>query len=296
MQLLFICSIVCEIFSAVIKYLYHIKTFSFRNGHDVPIQDGCLVPDIFLLDLQMPAISDNEVGEELGHGGFGVVHRLQATYNGREIAVKCLLKNAYNEQATSKKKRSLVLDRFPDYRREIVTTKQLKHPCIIEVIGVIIEKLGFVMECAPLGDLDSLLKRKKDLQQQTLATNNSKDIVHGTLLGRVLTFKVIFQIISAVDYLHQQGVIHTDLKTDNIMVFSTDPNECINVKLADYGISQKNVRAGVVRGQAGKHIFVAPEVRDGKAYNEKVKAKTIFFSLKFDVIRTSNTKKRNSDQ
>ena len=218
----------------------------------------------------MPTISDDEVGEQLGKGGFGVVHKLEATYKGREIAVKCLLENAYNKDAKIEDRRSSVLNRFPDYRREIVTTKQLKHPCIIEVIGVIIEKLSFVMECAPLGDLDSLLSRKKDLKKQTVATNNSKDIFHGTLLGRVLTFKVIFQIISAVDYLHCQGVIHTDLKTDNIMVFSTDPNECINVKLADYGISQKNVRAGVVRGQAGGHIFVAPEVLEGKAYNEKV--------------------------
>lgn len=227
------------------------------------------MPDVFLLDLELLSMPDDKlkVGKFIGEGGFGVVHK--ATYEGRDIALKSLLKD---ENTRVEDQQKSVLENFPDYRREVVMTNQMRHPCIIELIGVSIEKLSFAMEFAPLGNLHSLLTQQ--MEKRMSATNGSEDIFQGPLLDRVLTFKVIFQIFSAVDYLHQKGVIHTDLKTDNIMVFSTDPNECINVKVADYGISQKNVRAGVVRGQAGGHIFVAPEVRTGKAYNEKVRKTT----------------------
>lgn len=64
-------------------------------------------------------------------------------------------------------------------------------------------------------------------------------------------------------------MIHTDLKTDNILLFSTNTEDVVNVKLADYGIS-RNLVAGGVRGAAGGHPFCAPEITKGKAFDEKV--------------------------
>ncbi len=75
--------------------------------------------------------------------------------------------------------------------------------------------------------------------------------------------------MSAIGYLHNSRIIHTDLKTDNILLFSLDPEELINIKLADYGISH-NLDAGGVRGEAGFHAFCAPEILNGKAFDEKV--------------------------
>ncbi|XP_072050180.1 leucine-rich repeat serine/threonine-protein kinase 1-like [Amphiura filiformis] len=226
------------------------------HGHLIRIQD--IAPDILLLDLGVKALSDRELKEieQLGKGGYGVVYKVK--FEGRELALKSLV----NEDSD--------LKNFTNFRKEVVTTCQMKHPCIIELIGVSVEKLSFALELAPFGDLHAFIEgQMASKNRDPVEIRSSQRFFKGTPLDRLFTFKIVFQITSAVDYLHREGVIHTDLKTDNVMVFSTDTDQCINVKLADYGISQRNIRSGVVRGGAGRHAFVAPEIGNNKAYNEK---------------------------
>ena len=244
----------------------------------VPLRS--LVPDLFLVDLGISVLDPDQlsIGRKLGSGGFGEVFK--AVYQGKDVAVKRLMKGQSNRQSNESSGTSStddgssndetvvlsVINTFPKLRGEVAVMSRLKHPCILELIGASVHKLLFAMEFAPMGDLASELQLQYVCSRPAFVCDG---FVKGTLLSHLITYKIALQVMSAISYLHNSQIIHTDLKTDNILLFSVDPEEAINVKLADYGISH-NLDAGGVRGEAGFHAFSAPEILKGKAFDEKV--------------------------
>ena len=87
--------------------------------------------------------------------------------------------------------------------------------------------------------------------------------------GYVFTCFLSLQIALGLEYLHGQKIVYRDLKSDNILVCSLDPNDTINVKISDYGISKFTTSQGMT-GMVGTPGYMAPEIMDGQAYNEKV--------------------------
>lgn len=162
-----------------------------------------------------------------------------------------------------------IVESFPKFRYEIRMMSRLVHPCVLKLVGVSVQRLAFAMELAPLGDLYTYIK---DVYKQKRKTFVVGHLVHESLLPRALTFKIGYQVASVIDYLHNLGVIHADIKTNNVLLFSTDPADNINIKLSDYGISHELDLAGV-RGDAddaGEHAFRAPEITKRLAFDNKV--------------------------
>ncbi|KAL8937412.1 MAG: hypothetical protein Q9211_003699 [Gyalolechia sp. 1 TL-2023] len=70
------------------------------------------------------------------------------------------------------------------------------------------------------------------------------------------------QALSAIEYLHKQGVTHRDLKPENILVTKWDPRTDIpTIKLADFGLASPNVTHGTICGTPG---WFAPEIEEAK--------------------------------
>lgn len=88
-------------------------------------------------------------------------------------------------------------------------------------------------------------------------------------LGHVLTHKIAYQIVLGLAYLHRKNIIFCDLKSDNILVWSLDPAQLVNVKLSDYGISRQSFHEGAL-GVEGTPGYQAPEVQPRVVYDEKV--------------------------
>uniref|UniRef100_A0A8C6XCI5 non-specific serine/threonine protein kinase n=1 Tax=Naja naja TaxID=35670 RepID=A0A8C6XCI5_NAJNA len=88
-------------------------------------------------------------------------------------------------------------------------------------------------------------------------------------LGHMLTFKIAYQIAAGLAYLHKKKIIFCDLKSDNILVWSLDVKESINIKLSDYGISRQSFHEGAL-GVEGTPGYQAPEIRPRIVYDEKV--------------------------
>ncbi|XP_068169115.1 leucine-rich repeat serine/threonine-protein kinase 1 isoform X2 [Antennarius striatus] len=237
---------------------------------DKPVTLQELVPELFMTDFPARLFLERnqlEYCEEekniLGQGGSGTVI-YQARYRDQPVAVKRFHLKKYQQQTVSKNKDTMVKHlqfadtyrSFSEFRQEASMLHSLKHPCIVSLVGISIHPLCFALELAPFGSLDNVLKeRHKGFGYMPL--------------GHMLTFRVAYQIAAGLAYLHKKSIIFCDLKSDNILVWSLEIQDQVNIKLSDYGISRQSFHEGVL-GVEGTPGYQAPEVRPGIVYDEKV--------------------------
>ncbi|XP_067257484.1 leucine-rich repeat serine/threonine-protein kinase 1 isoform X3 [Chanodichthys erythropterus] len=234
----------------------------------VPLQE--LVPELFMTDFPSRLFllkSDLQWSEEeadiLGQGGSGtIIYR--AKYRGHPVAIKRFHFKKCKQQSLNSSTDTMVkhlqsMDAarsFSEFRQEAGMLHSLQHPCVVALVGISIHPLCFALELAPLGSLNTILEEK----------------AKGSLympLGHMLTFKVAYQIVTGLAYLHKKNIIFCDLKSDNILVWSLDAEDSVNIKLSDYGISRQSFHEGAL-GVEGTPGYQAPEIRPGIVYDEKV--------------------------
>ncbi|XP_004623505.1 leucine-rich repeat serine/threonine-protein kinase 1 [Octodon degus] len=232
----------------------------------VPLQE--LVPELFMTDFPARLFLENSKLEHskdessiLGQGGSGtVIYR--ARYQGQPVAVKRFdikkFKNFANAPADTMLRHLRATDamkNFSEFRQEASMLHALHHPCIVALVGISIHPLCFALELAPLSSLNTVL------------SENARDSSFMPL-GHMLTQKVAYQIASGLAYLHKKNIIFCDLKSDNILVWSLDVKEHVNIKLSDYGISRQSFHEGAL-GVEGTPGYQAPEIRPRIVYDEK---------------------------
>ena len=84
------------------------------------------------------------------------------------------------------------------------------------------------------------------------------------------------QIISGVDYCHRHNVVHRDLKPENLLL-----DQSLNVKIADFGLSNMMTDGEFLRTSCGSPNYAAPEV---KLSQLSIKSKLMSHSLLWSVI------------
>jgi tRNA A-37 threonylcarbamoyl transferase component Bud32 len=183
----------------------------------------------------------NEIalGPELGKGGFGIVYR--ATWRGMPVAVKEMNSTLWDIQDTR-----------DDILREVDLMSRLRSPFIICFHGVVISPAhkAIVMELSPMGSLLSIL-RKQELSMEA-KIKIAKNCARGMLV------------------LHENSILHRDLKPDNLLVFSLNPSDEVLVKLTDFGTSRAvaDDQSRQYTKGVGTPIYMAPELVKGKPYGK----------------------------
>ena len=155
--------------------------------------------------------------------------------------------------------RKLIEQKALDIQQEISIMKSLQHPNILRLYDVIddpkVNKVYLITEFCQQGDLMNILKANdaKELQS-IIKTNISCDDV---------LRRISFEIMKGLLFLHQNNIVHNDLKPSNILI-SRDGT----VKLADFGVSG----LGRVRLDdfSGTPLFQAPEVVSGHPHDGRV--------------------------
>src|SRR5262249_44399062 len=128
---------------------------------------------------------------KLGVGGMGTVYRARRLLIGDMVAVKVLQPDQVaNPQAVER------------FRREAQTADRLKHPNGATVYDFDVSREGLNYLVMELAEGESL--RKVVERQGTLAETDAAEIIR--------------QVCAALDEAHRQGVIHRDIKPDNILV------------------------------------------------------------------------------
>lgn len=188
-------------------------------------------------------------GQLIGKGSYGRVYLGMNVTTGDLLAVKQVEVNQKIAGSDKDKMKEMVaaLD------QEIDTMQHLEHPNIVQYLGC--EKKEFsisiFLEYIPGGSIGSCLRK------------------HGKF-DEGLVSSMTRQTLDGLAYLHREGVLHRDLKADNILL-DTD-GTC---KISDFGISKKtdNIYGNdATNGMQGSVFWMAPEVvrSQGQGYSAKV--------------------------
>mmetsp|Transcript_16589 Transcript_16589/g.24802 ORF Transcript_16589/g.24802 Transcript_16589/m.24802 type:complete len:454 (-) Transcript_16589:75-1436(-) len=179
-------------------------------------------------------------GKVLGDGVNGEVRRVTHRETGKMFALKRLNMN----NVRSEKQANQLLE-------EIEIMCQLDHPNIIKLEEVYESEdyIYLVEELCLGGELFDRLDEQPNYHYKEEQCAN-----------------LILQIVSAVQYLHAQGIVHRDLKLENFLF--TKPDSDSDLKMIDFGLS-KHLKYGEKEKDAvGTPYTVAPEVIRG-SYTEK---------------------------
>lgn len=188
-------------------------------------------------------------GQLIGKGTFGRVYLGMNMTTGELIAVKQV---EVNPKAHGQDKEKMT-EMVKSLDVEIDTMKDLDHPNIVSYLGS--EKkdysISIFLEYIPGGSVGSCLRKHGKFEESIVSS-----------LTR--------QTLSALAYLHREGVLHRDLKSDNILLDLDG-----TCKISDFGISKKTddiYGNDVTNSMQGSVFWMAPEVirSQGQGYSAKV--------------------------
>jgi serine/threonine-protein kinase len=182
----------------------------------------------------------------LGEGGMGAVYEALDESLDRHVAIKTLLSEVAQDPESRKR-----------FFREGKAAAKLRHPHVVEVYGVGIEDdiPYLVMELLDGESFAAMLDRDKKLSSERVVD-------------------ILLPVLSALVIAHQEGVIHRDLKPDNIFLQKTRAKTIVP-KLLDFGISKvtgaHNSRITHTSSLMGTPYYMSPEqARGGKDVNAQI--------------------------
>lgn len=184
-----------------------------------------------------------EIVSIIGQGGMGSVYKARHTQVDLTVAVK-VLKSSEHRQGFDKER----------LLREARTINSLYHPNIINVFSCGFLETGetyLVLDYIDGQELSQIIEQEKGIEEK-----------------RALS--IFKQIANALDYAHNSGVLHRDLKPHNVMLMQAEEKNEL-VKLLDFGIAkllnpigqdmQQLTQAGVIFGSP---LYMSPEQCQGK--------------------------------
>jgi len=165
----------------------------------------------------------------IGKGSIGVVALVVHERTNREYACKIVSRSGLIKS-----------DEFNRFEQELRIQQSLSHNNILRVIEVIYEEdlIFVVTEYCSYGDLLSFMSRYSRASQ----LSNSM---------------ICYQILEGINYMHNRGFSHGDIKPDNILVDSN-----FVIKIADFGCAESS-NFHKQPGLKGTLYYVAPEILNG---------------------------------
>ena len=186
------------------------------------------------------SLSDFQIGKTLGKGAFSSVCIVKRKLDNKTYAMKRV---KISQLSPSDKDGSL---------NEIRILASLEHPNIIgykeAFYDMASQTLNIVMEYADDGDLSSKIKHNK---------------ANGLMFTEHLIWDYLIQILYGLKYLHDNKIMHRDLKSANLFLMKDN-----TVKIGDLNVS-KITRGGMAYTQTGTPFYASPEIWADKPYDYK---------------------------
>uniref|UniRef100_W5KJ06 non-specific serine/threonine protein kinase n=1 Tax=Astyanax mexicanus TaxID=7994 RepID=W5KJ06_ASTMX len=173
-----------------------------------------------------------DIERTLGKGNFAVVKLAKHRITKSEVAIKIIDKTQLDAANLEK------------IYREVEIMKLLDHPHIIKLYQVMETKnmLYLVTEYAKNGEIFDYLASRGRLSEADAR-------------------RKFWQILSAVEYCHERGIVHRDLKAENLLL-----DAHMNIKIADFGFGNFFRPGEPLATWCGSPPYAAPEVFEGQQY------------------------------
>lgn len=170
----------------------------------------------------------------IGEGSTGKVYLSTERETGRQVAIKKM-------DLTRQQRRELLIN-------EVATMKYYKHPNIVQMYNsyLVNDELWLVLEYLEGGALTDIVT-KAPMNEQQIAT-------------------VCLQCLQALAFLHAEGLIHRDIKSDSILLAADG-----SVKLSDFGFcAQVSEQVPKRRSLVGTPYWLSPEIISRHSYGPEV--------------------------
>src|SRR5271155_3966417 len=191
-----------------------------------------------------------ELGEILGFGGMSEVHLARDVRLHRDVAVKVLRADLARDPSF-----------YLRFRREAQNAAALNHPAIVAVYDT--------------GEAETAAGPLPYIVMEYVNGVTLRDIVHTEgPMPPTRAIEVIADACQALNFSHQHGIIHRDVKPPNIMISSTNA-----VKLMDFGIARPLSDSGVSVTQTAAVIGTAQSLSPEQARGDPVDARSDVYSL-----------------
>ncbi|AES59821.2 ACT-like tyrosine kinase family protein [Medicago truncatula] len=159
----------------------------------------------------------------------------KGTYINQDVAIKVFKNGSLNENM------------HREFSQETFILSKIQHKNVIKFIGACTKpSFHLVTEYMPGGNMYDFLHIQK------------------VVLTLPSLLKVAIEVSQGVAYLHQNNIIHRDLKTANLLM-----DEKGVVKVADFGVARLQNQSGIMTAETGTYRWMAPEVIEHKPYNQK---------------------------
>ena len=178
----------------------------------------------------------------LGNGSYGKVYKAMNLITENFVAIKSIIKKKDNSAEGI------------DIKNEINVLKKLNHPNIVKIFEFydIKDNYYLITELCKYGDLYNYIKFTFSEKQLCV---------------------LFYQVFSGLIYLHENNIIHRDLKLENIMIDSIEKDNItcepyFYIKIIDFGSAKFYSKQKIENEIIGSSYYMAPEVLKQK-YNEK---------------------------
>ncbi|KAF9780780.1 kinase-like domain-containing protein [Thelephora terrestris] len=185
------------------------------------------------LHFELPG---DAIGDFQCKGGFADVLKYEC--HGHEVAVKALRVNAQALQEVTKM-----------FYKEVITWKNLRHPNVLPLLGVVMteNKFAMISEWMTNGNINQFVRARRDANRFQLVTDVAEGLIH----------------------MHRNGMIHGDLKGENILIDQTG-----SARLADFGLltitsDTTNITSSNSFLEGGTYLRMSPELLDPEKFNFK---------------------------
>ncbi|CCK72240.1 uncharacterized protein KNAG_0J01590 [Huiozyma naganishii CBS 8797] len=188
-------------------------------------------------NAKCPSFGPYLIGSTLGQGGFGKVKMGWTTPMGnkgiydvpKQVAIKLIKRDSISNDKSKEVK----------IYREINALKQLHHPNIVKLEEVLQNSkyIGIVLEYASGGEFYKYIQKRRVLKEHVAC-------------------RLFAQLISGVHYIHSKGLVHRDLKLENLLL---DKHE--NLIITDFGfVNEYFSQNELMTTSCGSPCYAAPEL------------------------------------
>lgn len=189
-----------------------------------------------MFESRFKGLNEFNILEEIGKGGYSKVYLVENKKTKKRYALKECFRI---KKGKDKSDRTMT---------EIKILKKLNHPNIISFKGWFEDEqnIYLVLEYIPGRDCSKFFKTKLPTKEQVKY--------------------IMIQLVQAILYCHSKGIIHRDLKLENILI-----DDKFNIKLTDFGLAAiKTDPYDMFNGTMGTVRYTSPEMLEGKGYNDSV--------------------------